>query len=62
VHRRLPAIPYIAASQGALAEVLAEQRQPAEAGRLAAAALETAERIGAWGIARQARLALERLP
>jgi class 3 adenylate cyclase len=61
VHRRLPAIPYIAASQCALAEVLAEQRQHAEAGRLAAAALETAERIAAWGIARQARSALERL-
>jgi len=62
VHRRLPAIPYIAASQAALAEVFAEQRQHAEAGRLAAAALETAERIAAWGVARQARLALERLP
>ena len=62
VHRRLPAIPYIAASQAALAEVLAEQLQHAEAGRLAAAALETAERIAAWGIARQARLVLERLP
>jgi class 3 adenylate cyclase/tetratricopeptide (TPR) repeat protein len=59
VHRRLPAIPYIAASQAALAEVLAGEHQHAEAGRLAAAALETAERIGAWGIARQARSALE---
>ena len=60
MHRRLPAIPYIAASQAALAEVLAEQRQHAEARRLATAALETAERIAAWGIARQARSALER--
>jgi class 3 adenylate cyclase/tetratricopeptide (TPR) repeat protein len=60
VHRRLLAIPYIAASQAALAEVLAQQGRENEARRLAAAALETAERIGAWGIARQARSVLER--
>jgi tetratricopeptide (TPR) repeat protein len=60
VHRRLSALPYVAASHAALAAVRAEQGRHDEARRLATAALETAERVGASGIARQARSAIER--
>jgi hypothetical protein len=48
VHRRLRAPLFLAASQAALAEMTADRH-------LAAEAMATAERFGAWGIVRQAR-------
>jgi DNA-binding SARP family transcriptional activator/class 3 adenylate cyclase len=54
VHERLRAIPYIAASQAALADLLLAEGNRDQARRLAHQATETSRRIGAWGIARAA--------